>query len=198
MNDQSPYRRLGVSEDASFEEIREVRDRLLEQFEGDEKQRENIEAAYDAVLMDRLRLRQEGKIKVPDRIRYPERLIQPPPSPSALPAAQRLAWFQRLLDSPNRQEIGVSLAVFGGLGLWGVLDPVRMTFGLAVGVLASLYFLNRKERKLGRALLLTLAALVTGVILASTAANLLGVGLGHPVFTAVTYLVLWLVACFLR
>ncbi|MBD2105009.1 CPP1-like family protein [Leptolyngbya sp. FACHB-261] len=198
MNDQSPYRRLGVSEDASFEEIREVRDRLIEQLEGDEKQVASIEAAYDAILMDRLRLRQEGKIKVPDRIRYPERLVQPPPSVVTAPAPRGPAWFQQLVDTPPPKEIGVSFAVFAGLGLWGILDPLRVTFALALGVLASLYFLNRKERKLGRAVLLTLGALVGGVLLAGFVAGLLSPGINQLVFSGLTFLVLWLIACFLR
>jgi hypothetical protein len=74
MSEQSPYEKLGVSEEASFDEIQDVRNRLLQQYSGDSKRVEVIEAAYDAILMDRLRMRQEGKIKVPERIRFPERL----------------------------------------------------------------------------------------------------------------------------
>jgi len=59
MSDQSPYEKLGVSEDASFDEIQDARNRLFEQYSGDSKSVEIIEAAYDAILMDRLRMRQE-------------------------------------------------------------------------------------------------------------------------------------------
>jgi len=64
MSQPSPYEQLGIREDASTEEILEVRNRLLSEADsvGDRQQRDRVEAAYDAVLMDRLRLRQEGKI----------------------------------------------------------------------------------------------------------------------------------------
>ena len=81
MSEPTPYDKLGVDDDASFEQVRDARDRLLREYEGDESQQEAIEVAYDAILMDRLRARKEGKITVPDRIRYPERLT------NTLPAA---------------------------------------------------------------------------------------------------------------
>jgi DnaJ-class molecular chaperone with C-terminal Zn finger domain len=73
MSNQSHYQQLGITEDASFEEIQAAKERLKQKNSNDQKVIENIEAAYDAILMDRLRLRQEGKIKVPERIRFPER-----------------------------------------------------------------------------------------------------------------------------
>jgi len=84
MSDQSPYEKLGVSEDASFDEIQDVRNRLLEQHGGDGIVRDVIEAAYDAILMERLRMRQEGKIKVPERIRFPEMRIPSSTQPTQL------------------------------------------------------------------------------------------------------------------
>ena len=72
MSDQNYYDTLGLDENSSFEEIQEAKERLIAQCEDDRKQKEAIEAAYDAILMERLRLRQEGKIKVPDRIRFAE------------------------------------------------------------------------------------------------------------------------------
>jgi hypothetical protein len=77
MSEQSPYEQLGVTIDASFDEIQEARDRLTDQHSGERQVVESIEAAYDAILMDRLRMRQEGKIKVPERIRFPERQAPP-------------------------------------------------------------------------------------------------------------------------
>ena len=64
MGDQNYYEKLGVTEDATFDEIQEARNRLLQQYSGDSKHLEVVEAAYDAILMERLRMRQEGKIKV--------------------------------------------------------------------------------------------------------------------------------------
>ena len=75
MSQQSPYEQLGVSEDATFEEIQAAKQRVLAQLGGDDTLQNNIEAAYDAILMERLKLRQQNKIKVPEEIRFPEKLL---------------------------------------------------------------------------------------------------------------------------
>jgi hypothetical protein len=105
MSDQNPYEKLGVSEEATFDEIQDARNRLFEQHSGDAKHLEVIEAAYDAILMDRLRMRQEGKIKVPERIRFPELRVQSLPKESPTPREQSPAWLQRMLDSLTRSLV---------------------------------------------------------------------------------------------
>ncbi|MEM9511364.1 MAG: CPP1-like family protein, partial [Cyanobacteria bacterium P01_E01_bin.48] len=69
MDGNSPHQVLGIAQDASFEEIKAARDHLLQQLTQDEVQQRLVEQAYDAILMERLRLRQEGKIPIPDDIR---------------------------------------------------------------------------------------------------------------------------------
>ena len=101
MSDQNPYEKLGVSEDASFDEIQDARNRLLEQHGGEGNDREFIEAAYDAILMDRLRMRQEGKITVPERIRFPEMRVSSPQPESPIPRENSPIWLQRVVDQPT-------------------------------------------------------------------------------------------------
>ena len=67
------YETLGLTEASSFEEVQSAKARLVAECEDNPQKKESIEAAYDAILMERLRLRQEGKIKVPDRIRFAEK-----------------------------------------------------------------------------------------------------------------------------
>ena len=43
MSEPTPYEKLGVTDEASFEEVRDARDRLLLEYEGDESQQEAIE-----------------------------------------------------------------------------------------------------------------------------------------------------------
>ena len=59
MSEQNPYEQLGVTEESSFEEIQEAKQRLVQQYQNDSKIVELIESAYDSVLMDRLRMRQD-------------------------------------------------------------------------------------------------------------------------------------------
>jgi hypothetical protein len=58
----SPYDRLGIAPDASFDEVQAARRERLAAAEGDAQAQAQVEAAYDAVLMERLRERQQGKV----------------------------------------------------------------------------------------------------------------------------------------
>ncbi|MEC4886478.1 MAG: CPP1-like family protein [Scytonema sp. PMC 1070.18] len=209
MSEQSPYEKLGVSEDASFDEVQDVRNRLLEQHNGDAKRVEVIEAAYDAILMDRLRMRQEGKIKVPERIRYPERLVQAPPKESSTPREQSPAWLQNLLDRPTSQEVLLPGIWYLGLSTISLLyrtsgDQV-LPLILVVGIGVSIYFLNRKQNRFGRSVLLTLIGLVTGLIAGGLVAAWLlplvppSIPLTINQFsTVITLVLLWLISSFIK
>lgn len=208
MSDQNPYEKLGVTQDATFDEIQDARNRLVEQCNGEQKRIEAIEAAYDTILMERLRMRQEGKIKVPEGIRFAERLSQSPPKENPAPAKQSTAWLQRLLDKPRLTDILLpgsfflslsGLSVFYGAGSEQVLQ-----LALIVGVVLSFYFLNRKERKFGRSVLLTVLGLITGLVAGGLLGSLLqpqisSINLTVEQFsTVLTFILLWIVSSFLR
>ncbi|OBQ01961.1 CPP1-like family protein [Anabaena sp. AL09] len=207
MSDQSPYEKLGVSEDASFDEIQDVRNRLLEQHGGDGNVREVIEAAYDAILMERLRMRQEGKIKVPERIRFPEKRFPSSPQTSQTLGQQSPAWLKRSIDQPKLTDVLLPGAWYLGLSATSVLYPGGsgqvLQLSLVVGVAIGVYFLNRKEGKFGRAVLFTLVSLIAGLIAGGLLAGLI---LPLPLITLtanqfstlLTFILMWLVSSFLR
>jgi hypothetical protein len=58
----SPYERLGIGPEASFDAVQAAKQQRLEEVGDDPQARARIEAAYDAVLMDRLKERQQGKV----------------------------------------------------------------------------------------------------------------------------------------
>jgi hypothetical protein len=205
MSEQSYYEQLGVKEDASFEEIQDAKTRLVQEHSGDRKRVEMIETAYDAILMERLRLRQEGKIKVPEGIRFPEKVTAPPPTPAPAPPQQAPAWLQRFIDTPSRSDILWSAGIFGALSVISVAATVGtagsslLQLALAFGVGATLYFLNRKEHKFGRSLLLTLTSLIGGLILGALLWQIAPLGVTQEKFiTLVTFVIFWLVSSFLR
>jgi len=208
MSDQNPYEKLGVSEDASFEEIQDTRNRLVEQYSGDTSRIEIIEAAYDAVLMNRLRMRQEGKIKVPERIRFPESRVQVTPDLSPVPKKQSPPWLQRMVDKPSTLDIVVPGIWYLGLSANSLFyrtggDQVLQLM-LVIGVGVSIYFLNRKENKFGRAVLFTLVGLIVGLIIGGLIASSLTEPLNSADFTmnqfatVVTFILLWLICSFLK
>ena len=59
---QDPYSLLGISPDAGFEEVQRARDRVVAGCGDDAIANARVEAAYDAVLMARLRDRQSGRV----------------------------------------------------------------------------------------------------------------------------------------
>lgn len=206
MSEQNPYETLKVTENASFEEIQDAKQRLSQQYSGDAKAVESVEAAYDSIIMDRLRMRQEGKIKVPERIRFPERSYEVPPSSTSTPISKP-TWLQQLIDTPSRSDIVWSAAVFLALAGVTVLyqNPQDSLLPLlvALGFGANIYFLNRKEHRFGRSVLITLVGLVLGVTLGSGLASLLaqsgGLSLAGEQFTTlVTFCIFWLSSSFLR
>ncbi|MDG2991649.1 CPP1-like family protein [Candidatus Synechococcus calcipolaris G9] len=203
MND-NPYEKLQVPEDASFEQIQEARDLLLQTHYGDDRLRTEIEAAYDAILMERLRLRQEGKIKVPERIRYAERLAEQAPQKNArTPAHPAVTWGRQQLDLPKMRGLLITTGVFAGLAILGIYagSTDSLALVLSLGVTFNIVWISRKEQRLGRAFLLTLIALVVGAGMAALLLNLgvlpLALGTEEAVSLAV-FVTFWLVSNFLR
>lgn len=201
MSGSNYYETLGLDETATFEEIQEARNHLLQEHSSNRRQIEAIEAAYDAILMDRLRLRQEGKIKVPDRIRFPEKEVEPAPEFAPATSGQAPDWLQRLLDNPSRADVLWPAGLFLGTGLLSLTAP---PVALALGVGFCFYFLNRKEHKFGRSFLLTLGGLVLGIVLGLWTGGLLSTQLAAirlevDTFAAlVSFVILWLISSFLR
>jgi hypothetical protein len=205
MSDQSPYEILGVAEGASFEEIQSARTRLAQEYVNDPQGLQALEVAYDAVLMERLRLRQEGKIKVPDGIRFAENKPVAKPQPSAAATVPSSQWLQRWVSLPNRWELLAPTLVY--LVLMGLVTefytPQAIQVWSAIATGAALVFLYRKERKLGRATLLGFGGLLVGVGGGSVVIYFLQQQFSNlpdsDVTTSwITLGVLWLVSSFLK
>ncbi len=90
----SPYERLGINPEASFDAVQDARRARLAELGDDPQARARVEAAYDAVLMDRLKERQQGKVSSAARTASQREATRPalatPPSRPALPALPSL------------------------------------------------------------------------------------------------------------
>ncbi|MBE9043810.1 CPP1-like family protein [Pleurocapsales cyanobacterium LEGE 10410] len=208
MSEQNPYEQLGVTENSSFEEIQAAKKRLYEQHGNDSAVLEEVEIAYDTIIMDRLRLRQEGKIKVPEKIRFPERSLEKSFKVPPLVKDNSAAWLQDLIDTPSQADILWPTGIFLTLSAIAVFSQNNgasiLPLLMALGFIANIYFLNRKEGRSGRAFLISFVALFAGIALGTGLGQLLlGQGgvtvLGEDQFaSAVTFCLFWLVSCFLR
>ncbi|MEM9091081.1 MAG: CPP1-like family protein [Cyanobacteria bacterium P01_F01_bin.53] len=215
------YETLGLTEASSFEEVQSARKRLVVDYEDDPQKKASIEAAYDAILMERLRLRQEGKIKVPDRIRFAEKQAKPKVSAASSTGGaidnSGPQWFSDLLDQPeNSSELLWPSIIFAGLAAlsWvlkpaeavqGPADSVGASLTLALGMMSAIYFLNKKSRKLWRSMGLAAVGLVVGLALGSLLVSVFssqGTALAPDqiasLSASITLLVLWFITGFLR
>ena len=167
MSEKTPYEKLGVSETAPFEEIQKAKDHLSQKHSDSFETIESIESAYDAIVMERLKLRQEGKVSVPDNIRFAEHQRE---INSKFPVSNFKSMFhsiQQFIDIPSFNDILLKTGIFLALSLLvGFLRPQSSLtpLFLALGVFVNIYFLNKKENKLNRALLITLIMLSLGMI----------------------------------
>lgn len=210
MSDLSPYDTLGVTESASFEEIQIAKENLLKENEDNSQIRENIEIAYDAIIMDRLRLRQEGKIKVPEQIRFPEKIVETKKSPISFNYANAKNktpnWLSDFIDQPSIQELSISGLIFLTLILLSVFSqdyeilPLLLTFGVGT----TFFFVFGKSKSFWRAVGVSFFAFIVGLSGSTFVVNMfnvagLNIGFTEDQFVCLfTFSLMWLAANFTR
>ncbi|MQM06331.1 hypothetical protein Taro_039152 [Colocasia esculenta] len=149
----NPYKRLGLSPDASEEEIREARNFLLQQYAGHESSMESIEDAYDKLLMASFRKRKKTKMNLKSRLK--KKVEESPP------------WIKRLLDFVELPPVDVILRrlfLFAFMGAWSIMNSAETgpAFQLALSLGSCIFFLNDKMQNIARACIMGFGALVLG------------------------------------
>lgn len=173
---QDPYLLLRVAVDASFDEVQAARDARLQEQGDDPIARSRVEAAYDAILMNRLRERQQGRISTAARsASQREQSVASPaprPRPSSLPRLPQLpstglsrpAFNLPSLQAASGRELWFPLVVFAGLLLLLFLLPgPPAELLLSVGTLATLLNLQRRTGRFLASLGWSLALLCLGL-----------------------------------
>jgi hypothetical protein len=174
-----PYALLGVQADASFEQVQSAKQGRLAEVGDDPLARARIEAAYDAVLMERLKERQQGKVSTAARSASAREQQTPPPKTAngpTLPALPRLPALPAAGRLPRLSLPALSLlqgrdalvVVGGGAGLLALLLLVPGTSPellLALGTLGAIAMLQRRNRRFWPAVGWSFALLVLGLVL---------------------------------
>uniref|UniRef100_I1MTC0 Uncharacterized protein n=1 Tax=Glycine max TaxID=3847 RepID=I1MTC0_SOYBN len=109
-----PYRRLGISPDASEEEIWGSRNFLLQQYSGHERSEESIEAAFEKILMASFVQRRKTKINLKSKLK--KKVEESPP------------WVKNLLsfvELPPTEVILRRLFLFGFMGGWSIMNSAE-------------------------------------------------------------------------
>ncbi|MCP9940965.1 CPP1-like family protein [Cyanobium sp. ATX 6E8] len=107
-NPSGPYERLGVPSDASFDAVQAAKLARLEEVGDDTMARSRIEAAYDAVLMERLKERQQGRVSSAAKSASQREQLAPPPPKLAVPALPQLPLPR--MAAPQLKLPGLALA----------------------------------------------------------------------------------------
>ncbi|XP_073010728.1 protein CHAPERONE-LIKE PROTEIN OF POR1, chloroplastic isoform X2 [Typha latifolia] len=195
MNVWDPYKRLGVSRDASEEEIRGARNFLLEQYAGHEGSMESIEAAYEDIIMKSFRERRKSKINLKSRLKQK---VEESPS-----------WVKTLLSYVELPPMDVALRrlfLFGFMGGWSIMTSAETgpAFQVALSLLSCIYFLNDKMKNVIRASITGFGALVVGWIVGSILVPVIPSAILPPTWTLelltslVSYVFLFLSCTFLK
>ena len=181
----SPYERLGVATDASFDEVQAARQARLAELGDDPMACARIEAAYDAVLMERLKERQQGRVSSAARsASQREQLPSPPPrlplpSLPALQLPQLKASGQRLLrlELASGRDLWFPLVVDGVLLLLLLLGAAAPELLLALATGVCLTNLQRRHGRFLAAVGWSFALLALGLLLGGLLSGQLDAGL---------------------
>ncbi|MFM7286787.1 MAG: CPP1-like family protein [Cyanobium sp.] len=209
----SPYERLGITPDASFDAVQEARSaRLLEAGE-DPLARSRVEAAYDAVLMDRLKERQQGKVstaarsasaKEQQQASPPPRLPLPAVPKVALPRVSAASFSAPSLSLSEGQDRWLALAGSGLLlALLLLLPTPPAELLLALATALCVVCLQRRRRRFLAAVgwgfgLLSLGLIMGGLLVALSPGELsLGLPLDHLQVQSIPALLLLLLGSLL-
>ena len=213
------YSRLGLTPGASFDEVQAARSRCLDQTEDDPQAKAQVEAAYDAVLMARLRDRQHGQVSAAAATasEKEESAASGSPSPQSLGVSVLQRLRPRLPQSaPSLSGMSPSWSLVEGQGLvvrlvTGAAALLLLLFSpgagqlvLALGLIGCFLSQIRRGRRplpsLGWCLLLLGLGLVVGSVLTAslspTAFSQLNLSL-EQVQAVPAALLLWLAALLL-
>lgn len=188
---------LKVRSTDDFDTIMRAKNKQVAKVDGDQEKIFMIEAAYDLLLMQNMRARLTGEMKVSNNVRFAD-----------VPAKKTVKQVQQSMLSklpgggvsislPPNDQLAVQVGVFSALVLWafiqGATEPWAAQQGdvaglqLALAFGAAVYFLREKKRLgLGRSFAYAASGLLLGSILGNAVEAWLRVdivplaGMGSP------------------
>ena len=178
-----PYIRLGLSQDATFEQVQAAKARCIADVDGDDQARARVEAAYDAVLMARLRDRQQGQVSpaAATASQREEGVGSAPLTGPSFPGTSVLQNIRTNLPDPSQSLASLApqwslvegqgrivriIAGIIGLGLL-VVSVASVQLVLALGCIGVFLSQVRRGRRPLASLGWTLLALIVGLLVGS-------------------------------
>ncbi|GAY57771.1 hypothetical protein CUMW_181980 [Citrus unshiu] len=142
INVRDPYKRLGISREASEEEIQAARNFLVQKYAGHKPSIDAIESAHDKIIMQKFYERRNPKIDIKKKVREvrQSRVMQ-----------AVMSRFQ----TPSTKIIIKTSVAFLVIGILTVLFPTEEgpTLQVAISLIATMYFIHERLKSKIRAFL---------------------------------------------
>ncbi|KAM5546718.1 hypothetical protein ABKV19_001311 [Rosa sericea] len=195
INVRDPYKRLGISREASEEEIQGARNFLIRQYAGHKPSEDAIESAYDKIIMQQFYDRKNPKIDFKKKFRAvsQSRVVQAVRSRFRTPATQFIV------------KTSIAFIVLGALTF---LFPTEEgpTLQVAISLLATIYFIHERLQSKWRAFLYSAGAFVFSwlvgtflmVAVIPPIPFIKGLRSFEVITSLITYVLLWVASTYLK
>ncbi|XP_072988654.1 protein CHAPERONE-LIKE PROTEIN OF POR1, chloroplastic [Typha latifolia] len=142
INVRDPYQRLGISRDASEEEIQAARNFLINKYSGHKPSIDAIESAHDKIIMQSFFERKNPKINIKKKVRE-------------VTQSRYVKAVTSRFEAPQRNFILKTTLAFLVLGVLTVLFPTEEgpTLQVAISLVVSIYFIYNRLKSRIRAFL---------------------------------------------
>lgn len=134
---QALFRMLGLSEDATYDEVCAAYEELAAKYTGEKKKVIKLQVAKDKILDFRLKQRMTGSLKVTeafgeDRFVEQKQGITLPP------------FLDRVMELPPKEMLLKNIGVFGVIGLLPLLSLTYASTSVSLGFAVGLYLLYNR------------------------------------------------------
>lgn len=142
INVRDPYKRLGISREASEDEIQAARNFLIQNYAGHKPSVDAIESAHDKIIMQKFYDRKNPKINIKKKVRE-------------VTQSRAVQAVMSRFRTPSTNFIIKTSAVFVVLGALTVLFPTEEgpTLQVAISLIATMYFIHDRLKNKLRAFL---------------------------------------------
>ncbi|XP_077221292.1 dnaJ (DUF3353) [Tasmannia lanceolata] len=193
INIRDPYKRLGISREASEEEIQAARNFLVNKYAGHKPSVDAIESAHDKIIMQSFHERKNPKINIKKKVRE-------------VTQSRVVKAVMSRFEAPSTKFIIKTTVAFVILGALTVLFPTEEgpTLQVAISLMASIYFIYERLKSGIRAFLYGVGAffgswLLGTFLMVSVIPPLLHGPRSLEVTTSlVSYLFLWVSSTYLK
>ncbi|GAB2282805.1 hypothetical protein Dimus_017341 [Dionaea muscipula] len=155
INVGDPYKRLGISREASEQEIQAARNFLMQRYGGHEPSVAAIESAHDKIIMQRLNERKRPKLNIKKKVRdvMQHRYVR--------------VVLERFRTPSSSKFIVLSSIAFIALGVLTVLYPTHdgPTLQVGISLFATMYFIHSRLKSKTRAVLYGAGAFILSWLL---------------------------------